>query len=300
MAHSAETAQASGARWRTAFMPFAVEALNESVRTDLLERVVGWLSPLGRSMLFADRTAARPGDVINYTAVLRVDEVITPALTSSHPVSLSIDLDDGLTALTSSLPGSGGKSAGRWNGTLRPGDVLTWTFAAQVDFGVTPGQALAATARFGLNDAGLRFSRPATVRVDAPDLTASLAMQPAAPDWRGDITVTVHLTNTSAIEARQAVLSATVPPSLTLELIPASAPADALRLSAEQLVLTITVPAGGVTERSYRITMPPFGPEALPAYQHAVVVDDKAGGLAAATLWLVPPTRRLFYPLMPQ
>jgi hypothetical protein len=63
-------------------------------------------------------------------------------------------------------------------------------------------------------------------------------------------------------------------------------------------VLTTTIPAQGTVEYSYRLGVPPFGPQALRAYQHAVIIDDGAGGVSTAHVSIAPPTRVLFYPLM--
>ena len=68
------------APWRTVLMPFAFETLTTTVRANLVNRVVGWLSWLGHSSLAPDRTSVSAGDAVTYTLQLRADDMIPPAL----------------------------------------------------------------------------------------------------------------------------------------------------------------------------------------------------------------------------
>jgi hypothetical protein len=280
--------------WRTAFAPFAFEALQPGNKVDLLNRILGWLTPLGKSSLTADRSMASPGEVVNYTLVLRADQALPASLGISHPVTLAVDLAPSLTLLSSSLQAAAGQPAGEWSGEIKAHDVLTWTFAARVD----AAGPLTATARFGLTGAGLRFSRQVIVRPPAPALRTSLDVAPGSPAWGGTVTVTLRITNTSDLAAPNAIITAVVPPSLSIDSLATLLPNTAT--DATRMVIKTAVPPHASFMTQYRIFLPRFNAQALEAYNHAVIVDDGAGNLAQTSIWIAPRTTRLRYPFAPR
>jgi subtilisin family serine protease len=289
--------------WRTVLAPFAFEALQPGNRVDLLNRIVGWLTPLGKSSLSADRATASPGEVVNFTLVMRADQTLPASLGISHPVTLAVDLAPGLALVSSSLQGASGQTAGAWASDVTAGETLTWTFAARVD----ASGPVTATARFGLTGAGLRFSCQAVVRPPAPSLQTSLEVAPRSAAWGSSVTVTLRITNTSDLAAPNAVITAVVPPSLSITslataVLPDMADAGTANAAtdATRMVIKAGLPPRGSYVTQYRIILPRFNALALEAYDHAVIVDDGAGNLTPASVWLAPRTTRLRYPLLPK
>lgn len=162
--------------WRTAFFGFPVETLPEDVRETLISRLVGWLSWLGRSNLRAGRAVAHIGDTVGYTLVLRNDgpgKVVGATVSNTLPAG---------TTLVGGPDGGADYDAeqGRitWTGDLAPGAAVTFTYRLNLTAG-TVHVPVTNTADFFLGAQGLHFQRHASVRIAAPDLSASsLAMFP--------------------------------------------------------------------------------------------------------------------------
>ncbi len=293
-------ANCDGGRWRAAFMPFAFEALTATARADLMNRVVGWLSWLGRSQLTPDRVAVAPGGQIRYTLRLEADRLITPSLmpslTQSLTVSISAPVAANLYILSSTLPGASTHNAGAWRGRVRPGQVLTWTFVAASSAGLSPGTPLTASVRFAIEEIGLRFTRDAVARVSAPDLVSSLALQPAPPAWRGRVTATLRVTNSSAIAAPAASITSVIPTGMrliTTTLIPP--PTGVATASGNRIVWSGGLAPGAAIAFTYQISVPALKPSPREFY-HAALVDDGAGRVTHAAAWITPRTSVYWFP----
>ena len=79
-----------GDSYRTVFFSFPFETLPETGRAEVMERVVGWLSWLGRSAFLLDREAVIPGDTLTYTLRIQNDGpgAVTAALSNTLPGGL--------------------------------------------------------------------------------------------------------------------------------------------------------------------------------------------------------------------
>jgi uncharacterized repeat protein (TIGR01451 family) len=295
-----QTSNTPSIGWRTIFMPFAFETLPDASRRDLMNRIIGWLTPLGQTSLTSDRDSGsvQSGDIVNYTLVLRTDDVISPSLSASHPVSVSIDVADELDVVSSSLPNTSLRHAGDWLGNMRAGETLTWTFSARVAGGLTSGAPVTATAKIAMNDAGLRFTRDAVLHVGAPVLTAALEMQPNQPAWGSTVTFTLHAKNTGAFDAGDAKITAVVPTSMTL--LASSVTATGGFAGAENNIVVwrgALAPGAEVVLR-YAATLPQLTAAAPGVFFPSAQIDDGMGGFRQAAVWIRPSTTVLHYPLM--
>lgn len=288
--------------WRTVFMPFAFEVLPETARDDLMNRIVAWLSPLGGSSLVADRASAQDNAIVNFTLVLRADEIIPPpaaTFASAHPITMNVDLPAGMTLVSSSLPGATAQSAGQWAGDVRAGDVFTWTFAARVVGGLAAGIPLTTTARFSINDIGLRFSRSAIVRMGAPTLSASLQAQASSPAWGSVVSATLRVQNTSNIAAPQTIITAELPFSFAYS-GPITATASIGKVNQKgagtQLIWTGALPAGGAVTIQIDMRLPSLAAWPPRVFYLAAQADPGVGGVVAASTWIAPDTANSYYP----
>ncbi|MCS6846863.1 MAG: S8 family serine peptidase [Anaerolineae bacterium] len=287
--------------WRTAFMPFAFEALPESSRAELMNRIIGWLSPLGQSALVADRPSARTGETVHFTLTLRADSVFPPSLSrfaDRQAVSVQVNVSDGMTIVSSSLPYASGQQAGAWTGEVRAGDVFMWTFAARID-AAGAGTLLKATARISMNDVGLNFTRAAIVRTNAPILQGALQVQSAPLRWKEPMTVALRAVNAGETPAPQTTITLTLPTSLTFPaLITHTASAGMLRREGAQLIWRGALLPGGHVEIHFTTRLPSL--EAWPprGFLLDARMDDGFGRVAPATLWLAPETYELHLPFM--
>jgi len=184
---------------------FPFETLPEKERPAVMERVVGWLSWLGRSTFAADRGAVSGGDTLTYTAVLRNDgpAAITASFSNTLPLSLTL--------ISGSLvgPAAYASPARRisWEGSLEPSSAVTLTYRVTVASGSPAGDIVNA-ARLGLEDQGIHFRKAAVVQVDAPDLSPSyFACAPSHALPGGAITCTLSLVNGGPGDASAAATS---------------------------------------------------------------------------------------------
>lgn len=169
-------------RWgATVFFPFPWEALPEEERSEVMRRIVGWLSWLGGSSFGVERSAVVPGDSVTFTLRLVNDGPW------SAPVAFSTTIPAELELLPGSLtgPATYDPDARRvsWGGALAPGSGLTVTWAAVVTTTLPSGTRVTQTVRLALTDQQIAFDRWAVVRVDAPDLGPS-ALQFTPPAIR--------------------------------------------------------------------------------------------------------------------
>jgi subtilisin family serine protease len=293
--------------WGTVFMPFAFEVLSQTARNDLMNRVVGWLSWLGDSALVADKTSVVSGDRVRYTLTLRADSFAAPGRSPTQTVSVAVPLVSALNVVSSTLPNASIHHAGAWTGTMRAGDVLTWTFEAQV--GTAPQQMpLTATIQIGLEDIGVRWKRDTVVRVDAPKLSAALAFETPLL-WGGRTTATVRVRNEGPTAAPR--VSVTVPLPMGLQIDTSNpgfvrgagnAVAPALSLASTHITWTGTLLAGEEFWVSYPISIPQFaanlGMPPVYAFYNSVRAETANGVVAQATRWLEPETRRMWFPVI--
>lgn len=283
------------ASWRAAVLPFALETLTPSVRGELTNRLVGWLSWLGESSLEADRAYALPGEPVTFTVRAQLDAARTAPITAH--VALSAQVSGGAEVVASTLgnpqPPHG---AGDWAGALTSGQSQVWVFVVTTPLTLPAGSAITATAFFSLEGIGIRFARQAAVRVGGSHLTTALVLSPSAPSWGGWVTATAFLTNIGGASAPSAVLDVVVPTPLQLLTRTVNAPSSGTVVSASNRVrwLGALAPGEGIS-LTYVFTLPAFSP--MPgAYYHAVMAGNGDVPYTQSAQWIEPPIRLLHLP----
>ncbi len=284
--------------WRAVFMPFAFEALTATVRSDLMNRSVGWLSWLGQSTLTPDRERIAAGDSVTFTIVLRADGAISAALGITPGVTISAPVSGDLFVISSTLAGWNAHHAGAWSGDLQAGMTLTWTFVATTSAGLSAGDALTADLHVSIHQPDLRFTQQSVVRVDRPHLVSSLAVEPTPPAWGGILTATARVTNAGGIAAPGAWVTSIVPVALTLLTPTIQAPAaGSTFVSRNRIVWAGSLGAGEAITLTYQISAPALGGPQRDFY-HAVVINDGTDALSQSARWISPGAHTRFLPIV--
>ncbi len=290
--------QTAGSGWRASFLPFAFEALTTTVRDDLMNRIVGWLSWAGRSSLAPDRDRIAAGDHVTFTIALRADDVISSPLAITPTVTLSAPASADLFVISSTLPGWTTHTGGTWSGALQAGMSMTWTFVATTSAALPAGASLTATLHIALQQPDIRFTRHAALRVASPELISSLEMQPAGPGWRSLITFTARVTNTGGVAAPTAMLTAVIPTGLTLLTHTVQGPGTGSTALAHNRIGWTGALAGGASiSLTYAVSAPALR---LPQrdFYHAVLVYDGTGQISQSALWVSPGLQTRFLPIV--
>ena len=275
---------------KTVFFAFPFEALPEGGRTEVMERVVGWLSWLGGSTFTADRTAVADGDTLTYTAVLRNDgpEVVRSSLFNTLPLSLTLVPD----SLTGPAVYHAPTRLLSWEGLLGPGAAITVTYQATATAGLFADGSgaideIVNSARLGLEDQGLHFRPSAVVRVGAPDLSPSAFQCGPSPSRPGTVvTCTLDLVNAGPGDAPGAVVTGLLPPDAPL--VPRSlvwADVGAAEALSGTVRWSGALSAGSQVTLTYQLTLP-TDPVHPPLYS-VVFLEDGLGGAWERTTWLL-------------
>jgi hypothetical protein len=293
--------------WRTAFMPFAFEALTSTVRSNLMNRIIGWLSWLGRSTFTANENVTLAGAPILYSLVLHADKLLPPVLHDpallggllTTAVSVSVPLSANLYVVSSTMASATAHSAGEWNGVIAAGDWLTFTFVATSSNGLSDGDSLTATAFVKLGQLDVRFAREVTVYVHAPRLVSTLEMQPLPVRWNDAVTFTLRVTETGHVAAPFASVMAVVPSGLTLETPTLMLDGNGIiTATGNRIDWTGPIEAGGGITVTYVVSTPKLLAQAPVDYYHAALVNNGAGAVSQSALWLSPLTQVYYMPLL--
>jgi uncharacterized repeat protein (TIGR01451 family) len=198
---TALTRRAGQGEETTLFLPFPFEALPAEERATTMERAVGWLSWLGGSTFAVEPSSVELGDTVTYTLGVHNDgqEAVTASLSNTLPAGL--EAVDG----TFSGPGDYDPVEGRldWQGTVRPGEWVTFSYRAAVVTDTT--ENVVNVAALLLEDHGIRFERSASVRVGAPDLSRStFKYEPSVVRPGRWSTCTLALRNRGSADAERA------------------------------------------------------------------------------------------------
>jgi subtilisin family serine protease len=208
--HKSPTALTNqGGRWKTAFTGFSFETLDASAAQTVMDRTVGWLSWLGGTSWQAHQRVVSGGDQVTMTAILRNDggEDIAAHLVAPLPAELSFvggSLSLGATyhPLTRTVT---------WLGSLSAGSAFTVSFRVLVTSSLPSSTYIPFPAQIGYDEHSLSFERPYTLRVNAPDLSAStLAVAPVPAYASQRLTYTLTARN-SGLEGATATVWATAP-----------------------------------------------------------------------------------------
>ncbi|MCX7669992.1 MAG: DUF11 domain-containing protein, partial [Anaerolineae bacterium] len=199
-------------RWRTAFFPFPLEALDDAGRQKLLGRTLLWLSPLGESRLEAPPFVAA-GERIPITLTLRL---ATADVRTGLRARLS--LPAGLAVVPESVRGPWSLEADgaalAWAGALAPGETLR-LHAALVPTAPSPVGApwpLRAALYAGN---GLTVTADADVFVDVPWLVVHEEVTPSRPWPNQTVQYTITVQNIGRV-ASSVRLTDTLPAEIQL------------------------------------------------------------------------------------
>jgi uncharacterized repeat protein (TIGR01451 family) len=294
----------STCRWRSAFFAFPFEALPEAMRATLMSRLVGWLSWLGGSDLKSDRTVAQVGDAVGYALALRNDG---PGAVLG--VTVSNTLPAGMLLLEG--PDGGADYDVRnqritWTGDLDPGAAITFTYRLHL-LGDVGDRTVRNVADVILGEQGLHFQRQASVRVAAPDLSASslrqfqrgAAQSPAMAKASDELTATLVIRNDGLADALNATVDNPLPWPLRLitGTLSAEGGGTATELPWENRVLWQgEVAVGTPVTLTYRAVAPPVLLDDLWLY-NAARVQDGLGGAWERGGWLYAQPHLLYFPV---
>ena len=286
--------------WRTVFAPFAFEALDRAGMHDTLNRIVGWLSPLGNSTMDADAATVAPGQRINITVTLRADNVIARWPGMKQAAHVSVTLPTGLSLTSSTLPNAAGNIAGAWTGEISAGDTMIWSIAAIADSNVNAFTPLTLTTQYALDDLEVQFTQSKIIRVNAPALEPAIT-EVRQSQWNGDLALQVTVANSGLSDARNAIITTVVPPSVTLlaDSVIANLPGK-VTTTTTAIIWQGDIPQGQTLSIDINGRMPSISIKALQSWMPATAVaDDRVGGLTQATIALLPFTHRVYYPFIP-
>ncbi len=295
----------SSCRWRTAFFAFPFEALPEAVQATVASRLVGWLSWLGGSDLKPDPAVAQVGDTIGYTLTLRNDgpEAVC-GVTVSNTLPAGTFLAEG--------PDGGAHYdlASRritWSGDLAPGAAITFTYRLRLVSDVSHG-TVRNTVDIFLGEQGLHFDRHASVRVAAPDLSASnvrvsqgdASQSPPAVGASAEVTVTLVVRNDGLAAAPNVRVDNPLPWPLRLitGTFSVEGGGTVTELPWENRVLWDGEALVGMpVTLTYRAVAPPVLQEELWLY-NAAHFEDALGGAWERGGWLYVEPHRLYLPFV--
>lgn len=285
--------------WRTVFMPFAFEALETANMHDLMNRIVGWLSPLGQSTLSAETDTVAPGQRVNVTVTLRADDVMAGWQDASHAAVVSVTLPADVGVVSSAMPNAGGGGAAVWSGNVEAGDVKTWVFTLNAPEGVSASTPLTVTAHFALDDLNVRFTESKVIRVNAPALDSRI-YETQLSHWNDSLSLRTMVKNAGLSDARNATITTVVPTSVTLN-------SDTITANLPGKIVTTTttiawqgdIPQGQTLILDVTGSLPPLSSKALRSWMQATVMaNDGSGRLTQANVTLLPFTTRSYWPFM--
>ncbi len=159
-----------GAGGRAILYGFPLETLPDATRAEVLERGVFWLSPLGESRLSFSTPVPRPGERVTVEVVLRSDVTESLAVTLAHTLPPSLTLVEA--TLPSALRYLAATRTIAWEGELRPGQPLTFSWAVTVSEMAAAGAWIDATVRLGLPQWKLPLALRVSLFVEGADLSA--------------------------------------------------------------------------------------------------------------------------------
>jgi uncharacterized repeat protein (TIGR01451 family) len=289
---------------KTVFFSFPFETLPETGQSEVMERIVGWLSWLGGSTFAANRETASSDDTLTYTITLRNDgpDVVSTSLSNTLPLSLTLvpgSLTGPAVYYTSTQRVS-------WEGQLESGTAITLTYRVTMAAGTPTGTLIVNTARLGLEDQGIHFSRDAVVRVGTPDLSPSAfwcGPSPARPSTV--VTCTLALANAGPGDAAQATVTSLLPEdtmlvSDSLTLIgggTAAVPTGTVEVPMTGTVIwTGPLSAGSRVTLTYQITLPTD--PVHPSMYSVAFLEDGVGGAWERATWLLVDPLQSYLPLV--
>ena len=223
--------------WRTVFLAFGPELLQDGGHAKMMQRAVGWLSWLGTSKVEPHVSTALDGETITYTVSLTNDgwsDISTAYFTATIPAELTLNaVDPQLTLSNGSLV---------WNGPLAKDQNVSFVFSGTIADPLPLGTALHQTNWLYYPEHDLLFDRVATVYVNFPDFQGSaLTVTPAQDALPGEtLTYTIVLKNSGLVDDPQVTAANVLPHMLILDSV--DTPSGGSVLSDGRQAITWTTP----------------------------------------------------------
>jgi uncharacterized repeat protein (TIGR01451 family) len=186
-----------------------------------------------------------------------------------------------------------------WEGSLRPGAAVTFTYRVTVAEGSPVGApAIINVARLGLEGQGIHFRRSAVVQVGAPDLSPSAFQCGLPPDRPGAVvTCTLGLANAGTGDAPGVLVTNPLPADAAL------VPGSLARVGggvAEALTGTVRwagpLSGGARVTLTYQLTLPTN--LVHPPVYNAAFLEDGVGGAWERQVWLLLEPYRSYLPVV--
>lgn len=251
-----------GAPWRTIFLAYGPELLDEPARIKLLRRSVGWLSALGHSTVTPHTTTALDGQVLTYTIELINDgpvDLATAYFTATIPAMVSLNSHaPELVPVADSLV---------WSGPLARNERKSFTYQATIAAPLPLGTVLTQTSEIYAPLQNLSFERENAVYVNFPDLqSSSLTVKPAQEVEPGDVlTYTLVLRNSGLVDAPLVTATNQLPHMLVLSGVDSPAQGSLLSNGTDAITWTTPLSVNAVATLTYR---------AVISYQSSTPIDN--------------------------
>lgn len=193
---------------KTTFFAFPLEALPRGPMAEVVGRTVGWLSWLGDSSLAVDRSSAKDGEQLTYSARLQNDGL----------TEIRARFEGQVPTHTTYVSGSASAGAHRegewviWEGSLEPRASVSITYAVQIESGLPPAIWVTNVGHMGYADDTLSFSRRVRTRVNAPNLSPlHMSVFPEQVRSGETLTYQVSARNEGWLDAPKASMTVTLP-----------------------------------------------------------------------------------------
>ena len=170
---------------KTLFMAFGFEGLPSEVQPEAMNRVVGYLSRLGRSRVQTDRATVQPGDEITVTI-----SVTNDGTTAIAQATFSLTLPAGVTYL--------GGDALTWTGALAPAQTIVRQVRVKLADSFSSGSTINLPVEFRDDDQAIRFTRAARLTMGEPELAIAYESSSTAIPLAQVVTWTFTARNDSA------------------------------------------------------------------------------------------------------
>ncbi len=159
-------------QWRTVFWSVPFEFLTDTVRTEAMHGIFGWLSDLGNTTFKAGTRQGHPGEILTYT--LSIGKIESAP---KGPVTITNHLPEGLEPWLPTLPPElEYDQLARtlsWSGVLEGGKSQLISYQAVIGSQLPNGTQVENRVSLAYERHSLQFDRVATVWVNTPDVASS-------------------------------------------------------------------------------------------------------------------------------
>jgi hypothetical protein len=267
---------------RSAYVGIPLDALPHPARNSLLNKTIGWLSPVGGSALSGNTRGPNPGESVALALDLRAD-VMLPVAGDTALVTWSFS--NGLSA---------GSNAADERVPLEAGASRVLNAGATVNAGVATGTLLTATATIRLEKMGLAFQREWVMTAGGPRLSAELAGGMDGARFGGALPMTATIINTGASDAVRARI--VLPAGMSARQIVASS--GAAQIDGSSLIFAGTLTPGARVTITFLAVLPPFTGARPAVFQPALIVYDSAGNHIVTGAAIRPVIHRSHFAIM--